>query len=111
MEGLVGANGAYILNHIPHASRLMVEAIEGVADHADFLLIDNSDAEFESVAKLLNEGQTVTDPVRLDSPLGAGLMGPALALAWIAHRKVYPVRRRLSWAARTAREPAHATSA
>ena len=65
LASLVGANRDYILNHIPHISRLMVESIEDVMDHADTIVIGNADPEFRAVPAGLRPGQTVIDLVRI----------------------------------------------
>jgi GDP-mannose 6-dehydrogenase len=62
---LVGANRDFILNRIPHISRLMVNGIEGVLDHAQTIVIGNKDPEFENVLARLREGQHVVDFVRI----------------------------------------------
>jgi GDP-mannose 6-dehydrogenase len=60
-----GANRDYILNHIPHISRLMVSGIEEVLDHADTIVIGNAAPEFRDVPRRLTDGQTVIDFVRV----------------------------------------------
>jgi GDP-mannose 6-dehydrogenase len=71
LASLVGANRHYILNHIPHISRLMVEDIEAALDHADTIVIGNADPEFRSVPERLRPGQVLVDFVRIgDSPIG-----------------------------------------
>ena len=62
---LVGANRDFILNRIPHISRLMVNGIEGVLDHAQTIVIGNKDPEFENVLAQLRDGQHVVDFVRI----------------------------------------------
>ena len=62
---LVGANRDFILNRIPHISRLMVNGIEGVLDHAQTVVIGNKDPEFENVPEQLRDGQHVVDFVRI----------------------------------------------
>ena len=62
---LVGANRDFILNRIPHISRLMVNGIEGVLDHAQTIVIGNKDPEFENVLGRLHDGQHVVDFVRI----------------------------------------------
>ena len=62
---LVGANRDFILNRIPHISRLMVNGIEGVLDHAQTIVIGNKDPEFESVLGRLRDDQRVVDFVRI----------------------------------------------
>lgn len=62
---LVGANRDFILNHIPHISRLMVNGIDAVLDHAQTIVIGNNDPEFQSVPGRLRDGQCVVDFVRI----------------------------------------------
>jgi GDP-mannose 6-dehydrogenase len=60
-----GANRDYILNKIPHISRLMVPTIDEVLAHARTLVIGNAAAEFEDVPRRIAEHQTVIDLVRV----------------------------------------------
>jgi len=60
-----GANRDYILNHIPHISRLMVASIDEVLDHARTIVIGNAAAEFRDVPGRLGDGQTIIDFVRV----------------------------------------------
>lgn len=60
-----GANRDYILNHIPHISRLMVSSIDEVLGHAGTIVIGNAAPEFRDVPKRLTDGQTVIDFVRV----------------------------------------------
>jgi GDP-mannose 6-dehydrogenase len=60
-----GANRDYILNHIPHISRLMVSSIDEVLDHARTIVIGNAAAEFRDVPKRLGDGQAIIDFVRV----------------------------------------------
>lgn len=60
-----GANRDYILNHIPHISRLMVPEIEDVLDHAETIVIGNAEPEFRDIATRLEGGQNVIDLVRI----------------------------------------------
>jgi len=62
---LVGANRDYILNHIPHISRLMVDSIDEVLAHADTVVIGNGAAEFRDVPARLKDGQVMVDLVRI----------------------------------------------
>jgi len=62
---LVGANRDFILNHIPHISRLMVNAIDGVLDHAQTIVIGNNDPDFLGVPNQLRDGQCLVDFVRI----------------------------------------------
>jgi GDP-mannose 6-dehydrogenase len=67
MAALHGANRDYILNRIPHISRLMVPTIEEVFDHAKTIVIGNADPEFVDAPRRLGEGQTIIDFVRVCS--------------------------------------------
>ena len=60
-----GANRDYILNHIPHISKLMVDSIDEVLDHAGTVVIGNGSAEFREVTKLLRDKQQIVDLVRI----------------------------------------------
>jgi GDP-mannose 6-dehydrogenase len=67
LASLVGANKDFILNHIPHISRLMVDGIDAVLDHAHTVVIGNKDPDFQSVPGRLREGQRLVDFVRITS--------------------------------------------
>jgi GDP-mannose 6-dehydrogenase len=62
---LVGANRDYILNRIPHISRLMVETIDEVLVHAEVLVVGNGDAQFREVLEDRVGDQVVVDLVRI----------------------------------------------
>ena len=62
---LIGANRDFILNHIPHISRLMASDIDTVLDHAQTLVIGNNDPDFKQVPERLREGQRLVDFVRI----------------------------------------------
>ena len=62
---LVGANRDFILNRIPHISRLMVNGVDAVLDHAQTIVIGNKDPEFEGVLGRLRDGQRLVDFVRI----------------------------------------------
>lgn len=65
MASLVGANRDLILNRIPHISRLMVDNVEGVLDHAETIVVGNNDPEFRKVPQQLREHQNIVDLVRI----------------------------------------------
>jgi GDP-mannose 6-dehydrogenase len=65
LASIHGANREYILNHIPHISRLMVESIEDVLAHARTIVIGNAAPEFADVPRMLTEEQTLIDFVRI----------------------------------------------
>jgi len=65
IASLVGANRDFILNRIPHISRLMVDHIDKVLDHAETIVIGNRDPEFSAVPDKLRDGQHLVDFVRI----------------------------------------------
>ncbi len=65
MARLVGANRDFILNHIPHISRLMVSEPDAIMNYAQTVVIGNSDPEFKKIPERLKEGQVLVDFVRV----------------------------------------------
>lgn len=65
LASLVGANRDFILNHIPHISKLMVGDIDTVLSHAQTVVIGNNDPEFKQVPGRLQETQRLVDFVRI----------------------------------------------
>jgi GDP-mannose 6-dehydrogenase len=65
LAAIHGANRDYILNRVPHISRLMVASIDEVLDHARTLVIGNAAPEFRDLPGRLGEGQTIVDLVRI----------------------------------------------
>ena len=62
---LVGANRDFILNRIPHISRLMVESVDDVLEHGETIVVGNKDPEFRAVPDRLRPGQRLVDFVRI----------------------------------------------
>lgn len=65
IASLTGANRDFILNRIPHISRLMVNEIDSVLDYAQTIVIGNKDPEFRAIPGGLREGQFLVDFVRI----------------------------------------------
>jgi GDP-mannose 6-dehydrogenase len=65
LASLVGANRDYILNRIPHISKLMVPSIAAVLDFAETVVVGNNDPEFRSLTAQVNDTQKVVDFVRI----------------------------------------------
>jgi GDP-mannose 6-dehydrogenase len=65
IASLVGANRDFILNHIPHISKLMVGDVGAVLNHAQTVVIGNKDPDFKTVPERLREGQFLVDFVRV----------------------------------------------
>lgn len=64
---LIGANKDYILNRIPHISRLMEDSMDGVLEHGQVIVIGNGDAEFQSAPQRLRDGQVIVDFARISA--------------------------------------------
>jgi GDP-mannose 6-dehydrogenase len=67
MAAIHGANREYILNHIPHISKLMVGSIDEVLAHAGTIVIGNGSPEFRDIPARLGESQQIVDLVRITS--------------------------------------------
>jgi GDP-mannose 6-dehydrogenase len=65
LASLVGANRDFILNRIPHISRLMVSHVDAVLDHAQTIVIGNKDPDFRNVPNRLRHDQSIVDFVRI----------------------------------------------
>jgi len=65
MATLVGANRDFILNRIPHISRLMVDHVDAILDHAQTIVIGNKDPDFDKVPNRLRHDQSIVDFVRI----------------------------------------------
>ena len=72
LAALTGANQDYILNHIPHISKLMVESMDEVLAFAETIVIGNGAAEFKTVPAKLKAGQTIVDLVRISQEQSGG---------------------------------------
>jgi GDP-mannose 6-dehydrogenase len=64
MASLTGANKDYILNRIPHISRLMVSELREVVAHADTIVLGTNDPEFRGLGEMLEPRHKVVDLVR-----------------------------------------------
>jgi GDP-mannose 6-dehydrogenase len=65
LAALTGANQDYILNHIPHISKLMVASMDELLEFAETIVIGNAAAEFREVPERLRPEQVVVDLVRI----------------------------------------------
>lgn len=61
LASLVGANRDFILNRIPHISRLMAPSIEAVVEHARTIVVGYNEPDFASVFTQLREDQWLVD--------------------------------------------------
>ena len=65
IASLMGANRDYIMNRIPHISKLMMTTMDGVLEHAETIVVGNNAPEFRDVLTRLRPGQVVVDLVRI----------------------------------------------
>ncbi len=65
IASISGANRDYILNKIPHISKLMMSTVDGVLEHADTILVGNRSNEFVDIAKKLKSHQSLIDYVNI----------------------------------------------
>jgi GDP-mannose 6-dehydrogenase len=65
MAALTGANRDYVLNHIPHISRIMQASIDAVLAHAEVVVVGNAAAEFRDALARVRPGVEVVDFVRV----------------------------------------------
>ena len=73
LASLIGANRRYIMEVIPHISRLLADTVDEALVGADVVIIGNNDPEFASLPDKLSESQILLDLVRIGDvePLGA----------------------------------------
>ncbi len=67
IASLMGANRDYIMNRIPHISKLMMTTMEGVLEHAETIVIGNNGPEFRGISDMVRPDQVVVDLVRVTS--------------------------------------------
>lgn len=80
LSRLIGANREYILSHIPHIARLMVDSLDDIAAFAEVVVVGNTGDEFAGFLPRLRPEQRVIDLVRLK---GAGGVPAAYeGIAW-----------------------------
>jgi len=73
LASLVGANREYILNHIPHIGRLMVDRPEQLLEHSDVVVIASAAREFPPLLEKLPAGKSIIDLVGVwNTAEGAG---------------------------------------
>lgn len=78
IAALVGANRDFILNRIPHISRLMAPSVEAVLAHAQTIVIGNRDPEFNRIQEQLRDDQSLVDLVRITKADGVRIAQPVL---------------------------------
>jgi len=80
MASIHGANREYILNHIPHISKLMVDTIDEVLQHAGTIVIGNAAPEFRDIASRVGGSQMIVDLARISD--GRSVAGVYDGICW-----------------------------
>jgi GDP-mannose 6-dehydrogenase len=70
IAALVGANRDFILNRIPHISRLMAPNVDAVLAHAQTIVIGSHEPEFRQMRDRLRNDQCLVDLVRITKTNG-----------------------------------------
>ncbi|HEX6996051.1 MAG TPA: UDP-glucose/GDP-mannose dehydrogenase family protein [Gammaproteobacteria bacterium] len=66
---LIGANRDYILEHIPHIEKLMVDDPCRLLERSDILVVGTAEAEFSSILRNVSRDTVILDLVRVDNAL------------------------------------------
>jgi GDP-mannose 6-dehydrogenase len=69
IASLVGANRDFIVNRIPHISRLMVDSVEDVLEHAETVVIGTREPEFQGILHRMKSTQVLVDFVRVENSM------------------------------------------
>lgn len=72
IASLSGANRDYIMNTIPHISKLMVASLDEALAHAQTVVIGNNDPDFQTVPLRLRRDQAIVDLVRIGNSFSLG---------------------------------------
>lgn len=67
LASLIGANRDFILNRIPHISRLMVNGVDEILTHAQAVVVGNKDPDFQNIPERLSDDQVLVDLVRVSN--------------------------------------------
>jgi GDP-mannose 6-dehydrogenase len=85
LASLVGANRDYILHHIPHIGRLLVDSPQALFDRSDVVVMATAEKEFGDLVASYAAGKAVIDLVgtwELAQPTAAGAMKSYDGIAW-----------------------------
>jgi GDP-mannose 6-dehydrogenase len=85
LASLMGANREYILNHIPHIGRLMVDRAEQLLEHAEVVVVASAERELRALLEKLPAEKSIIDLVGIRSAgEGAGAESPQAyaGIAW-----------------------------
>jgi GDP-mannose 6-dehydrogenase len=80
VASLLGANRDFILNRIPHISKLMDGDIDTVLNHAQTVVVGNKDPDFDKIPAKLRDEQVLIDFVRIIE--GKSINGNYEGICW-----------------------------
>lgn len=73
LSRLIGANAAYLRQHLPHIDRVFEGSLEAVLGHAEVLVICNYEPMYEAPLRALGKAVRVIDLARIPPALAADL--------------------------------------
>src|SRR5499427_8944866 len=85
LANLLGANRDYIMNHIPHIGRPMVDRPEQLLEHSDVVVVASADRESAALLDKLPAGKSVIDLVgawSTDPSARSAHLGAYEGIAW-----------------------------
>ena len=65
---LLGANRAYVTQHLPHIANLLRPTLDDVISDSDVLVMGNADDDFRRIPELMRPDQTLIDLVGIITP-------------------------------------------
>jgi len=77
LASLMGANREYILNHIPHIGRLLLDRPEQLFATAEVIVVACADKEFGPLLETHSAGKSIVDLVGIWNQTAQGSSGPA----------------------------------
>jgi GDP-mannose 6-dehydrogenase len=80
VAALVGTNREYVLGHIPHIARLLVDSVTEILDSCRTIVVANADPAFREPLAGLCRQHAVVDLVR--GAHGIGAPGSYHGIAW-----------------------------
>jgi len=82
LSQLQGANRNYILNVVPHISRLLAGSAQAILDHAQLVILGNGDPAYHAVFQRLRPDQKILDMVRAPEAATHGMAGRYIGINW-----------------------------
>ena len=82
LSRLVGANRAYIEDHVPHIGQLLTDDIDAVVDHGDVYIVGTTEASVVGAMDRVGSDRTIIDLVRLPGAADRRQHPGYLGLSW-----------------------------